>query len=222
MTIPQATLDTITSALKASRVTVELTCYEPGAEEAPQIHRADHHWIKFSSKLDHQERARVAILLQGMSVRQDGIFWKAPTDAAAETPPNEAVTIQPPDAPEPKEAEGTVEAVPDAAPIDHSPLTDEQTIQAQKMVIEALSEDLAEIKERTAAVADAQPAKPRIEIKTVIQTFRVNQPEIAQMVNEQYARYLNEGWIPDDSASVLNPVGDTYEFVRVVTFKRAA
>lgn len=174
MTIPQATLDTITSALKASRVTVELTCYEPGDEEAPQIHRADHHWIKFSNKLDHQERARVAILLTGMSVRQDGIFLKIPTDAAAGDEINNSRDgVSPDPAADEPEAEGeAVDASPKAKPYptladvprriepEADELTHEQYLDSEHAMMEAALDEGGEAKAVSTPTPKADPKLP--------------------------------------------------------------
>lgn len=194
-------------------------CYPPGDEHIPEKSRVKHpdkHFYRFDAPIvESKKRNELQKLLGGMVVCAEGVLVKMTIlpDANGAGEPEKEERVEPPTpvaAPE-LGAEGPGrEASSQSGPEAALTLTD-ILVEKSKPQLDAL---------HTKAVKDAEPARPRFEVKTVIQTFRVNQPEIAQMVNDQYEHYLNDGWIEADSVSVLNPVGDSYQFVRVVTFKR--
>ena len=305
MTLPQTTIETVRSALRAEGLNPVLRVLNPGNGDIPQPAAfPDAHYIEFGGypfgKRDERneeldaKRNKVQKMLGGMTVTKDGIYVAkpTPTDAAADTPKEEAVTIHA-EAPETLEADGAAreansQPAPDAslsksaaddliatASVDATPVIclicgapfatqAEALVHAERehpappveplpeitpenAATEKVSEPLPECKHDDGAIMwnpynhvyqchkcglqflpavnapatlSTEHAKPRIEAKDLIQSYRLNQTEVAKHAEDELQRYRNEGWIIIGFAAAIQTDDMMPVYWRVVTLER--
>ena len=193
--IPQSTLETITSALKAEGLTGQL---EPPVTPNEDIQKslsrhADKEavWYADASLVTPAAKRNImkALGSLGVAVTAYGVLVPVPT---ASNGAGEPVEPPAPVVPETLEADGAGdEPAPDAPAV--APAEDAPTV---------------------------EPAKPRVEVRTHIQTFKINQPESMRFADTELQEFRNDGWQTLNITAVINVEAITPEYIRVVTLER--
>lgn len=198
-------MDKIRTAMREVGNDTVLRMLPPGHEDIPDTKREKHptmHFVRFHTAIaDSKQRDDLQKHLSGMVVCADGIL----------------VAIAANGTPEPKaEPEATKVETPD--PIE----TLVDTLATNPQVFREMTGESTKDYNlsHTAAVKDAEPTKSRVEVKTLVQGFRISHREDMDAIDGDLQKHRNDGWQILNIASVINAEPTTPTYLRIITLER--